>query len=77
MTDDERLAELKRIVSDIAFYNTSLATHENNVQRCWERLGKLQRELLSWWNVVITLSSDDIGELLNQARAIYKEKFDE
>jgi len=74
MTDDNRLTELKRIIADISFYNTSLETHELNAQRCRERLGKLQQELLGWWSTVSTLPFDEIDEMFNQARAAYKER---
>jgi hypothetical protein len=74
MTDDNRLAELKRIIADISFYNTSLETHEKNAQMCREQLANLQQELLDWWSTVEMLPSEEIDNLFNQARAVYWER---
>jgi hypothetical protein len=74
LTHDNRLAELKRIIANISFYNISLETHEKNAQMCRERLANLQQELLGWWSTVSTLPSDEIDEMFNQARAVYRER---
>jgi hypothetical protein len=63
MSDDNQLAELKRIITDISFYNTTLEFHEKNAQTCRERLANLQQELLGWWSTVATLPSDEIDNL--------------